>query len=621
MEGFMRYLIAVLLILLIASNLTAQRYELVWSDEFEGSQLDRNTWNIWRGSAYNNELQCYTDNPKNVFVEDGVLNLVAYREPVQCGSLMRSFSSARISTDSTSIGWEYGRFEARIQMPAGTGFWPAFWLMPIRTIGWPRGGEIDIMEFRGNLLTETNAAVHYWQEGCVGNSATCQRYTSQTFDTGINLSESFNTYVLEWTPDEFKWFFNDELFFKVDINSLPADFEPFTGRFYIILNLAVGGFFLPDPTPTTAFPQSFKVDYVRVYQDLNEPPTVSLNGNDLYYDAGEDVVVNVNASDIDGDVERVDLYLNGVLYESRSEFPYQFQLPELMEGCYEFSAIATDNDGGISEMSEPITIVVGNGCELRPYNDMPANIPGIIEMWKYDYGGQGVAYFETTPSVNQGAVDFEIPRPFEAVDLKPVDHPQTEFVIFESVTSEWTTYSVNSAQSGVYDLTIHLSTSLNTSLDVEVNGSAIGALNRIRTNGEIVTRTINNVAFREGINHIRVITRLGNANYFIIQIGDSDPLSVERDAASLPSTITLHNVYPNPFNPTANVMVELPDAEDISLEVFSLDGRKIKDVYNGLLTAGINEFRINMSGYSSGTYLIRLTTPQVSHTRTFTLLK
>jgi len=618
----MRYLVLILMILLSYSNLYSQRYEMVWSDEFDGSQLDSDTWNIWRGSAYNNELQCYTDNAKNVFVEDGVLNLVAYREQIQCANLMRSFSSARISTDSTSIGWEYGRFEARIQMPSGTGFWPAFWLMPIRVIGWPRGGEIDIMEFRGNELTQTNGAVHYWQEGCVGNSATCQRFNSQTYETGIDLSAIFNTYALEWTPDEFKWYFNEELFFSVDINALAADFEPFTGPFYIILNLAVGGNYLPDPTPDTPFPQAFKVDYVRVYQDLNEPPSIDLIDIDSPYDAGEDILINVMATDSDGTVEKIELLLNGEVIQSKQESPFQFVLSGLMEGCYDLSAIAYDNDGGISEESEPQQIVVGNGCELRPFNDVPARIPGIIEMWKYDYGGQGVAYFETTPIVNQGAANYDVPRVFEAVDLIPVEHPQTDFAIYESVATEWISYTVVAEESGTYNLTLQLSTiGSPNSVDVELNGVQVGSFNRIRTEGEITIRTLNALTFEEGANRIRIVTRVGNVSYYFLQIGDSSSVSVDREQNQLPNNITLHNVYPNPFNPTTNVALELPGSEDVTLEVYSMDGRKILDVHSGELSAGIHEFRINMEGYSSGVYFIRLSNSQISQTRSFTLLR
>lgn len=250
--------------LLAGCNSPAEpEYVLVWSDEFDGNELDTDTWIHWEGPAYNNELQYYTGRTDNSFVENGVLHLVADRESHNG----YEYTSARISTDSTSIGWQFGRFEARIRMPEGTGFWPAFWLMPMRDDGWPRGGEIDIMEYRGNEPNTTTGAVHYWVGGCEGNSVECRNYItdSHTLDSS-KLSEEFNIYALEWDETGLHWFLNETEFMHVPFTDIEAEFDPFTTPFYIILNLAVGGDFLPNPDETTPFPQALEVDYVRVYQ-------------------------------------------------------------------------------------------------------------------------------------------------------------------------------------------------------------------------------------------------------------------------------------------------------------------------------------------------------------------
>lgn len=246
----------------ISTVAAAQEYELVWSDEFEADEIDRNTWKFWEGTAYNEELQYYTDRESNAFIKDGKLYLQAQKENFK-GS---EFTSARISTDSTRIGWEQGRFEARIKMPSGKGFWPAFWLMPIREIGWPRGGEIDIMEFRGNEPYTTTGAIHFWREGCEGVAWECRKYFTDKLVTDSDLTEDFNIYSLEWTDTELIWYWNDQEYFRKPFSEIEAEYEPFTGPFYIILNLAVGGSFLPNPDETTPFPQSLVVDYVRVYQ-------------------------------------------------------------------------------------------------------------------------------------------------------------------------------------------------------------------------------------------------------------------------------------------------------------------------------------------------------------------
>lgn len=242
---------------------TAQDYKLVWSDEFDGESIDTETWNFWEGTAYNNELQYYTARNKNAYISDGRLYLEAHKENYADSK----YTSVRISTDSTSIGWEKGRFEARIKMPEGNGFWPAFWLMPVRQIGWPKGGEIDIMEFRGNEPYTTSGAIHFWMEECEGNSGECRKFFVEEYTTqGKKLSEDFHTYALEWTDQELIWYFEGHEFQRIRFDEIEADFDPFTGSFYIILNLAVGGDFLPNPDESTTFPQAMVVDYVRVYQ-------------------------------------------------------------------------------------------------------------------------------------------------------------------------------------------------------------------------------------------------------------------------------------------------------------------------------------------------------------------
>lgn len=248
---------------LISETANSQDYELVWSDEFNEDSLDTDTWNFWEGTAYNNELQYYTPRSKNAYIKNGKLYLEAHKE----NYMGREYTSARISTDSTSIGWKQGRFEARLKMPEGKGFWPAFWLMPIRDIGWPKGGEIDIMEYRGNEPYTTSGAIHFWRGGCDGETLECRKFLVDEFTTGTDkLSDEFHTYALEWTEEELVWYFEDKAYQRIRFEDIETEFNPFSTPYYIILNLAVGGDFLPNPDESTEFPQSYIVDYVRVYQ-------------------------------------------------------------------------------------------------------------------------------------------------------------------------------------------------------------------------------------------------------------------------------------------------------------------------------------------------------------------
>lgn len=238
-------------------------FELVWSDEFQGEDLDPDTWKPWIGPAYNYELQYYTDRDENIFLQDGKLHLQANRENYNG----YKYTSARISTDSTRIGWKKGRFEARMKMPEGIGFWPAFWLMPMNEPGWPKGGEINIMEHRSNEPNTTTGAIHFWENDCIGFNSQCMKYFvgSHVFSDG-NLSDDFHLYALEWNDLGFIWYINDTAFLRVPFSSMDASAEAFLEPFYIILNLAVGGTFVENPDHTTEFPQSLEIDYVRIYE-------------------------------------------------------------------------------------------------------------------------------------------------------------------------------------------------------------------------------------------------------------------------------------------------------------------------------------------------------------------
>ena len=612
----------ILLLFLISLPLSAQRYELVWSEEFNDSELDTDTWNIWKGSAFNNELQCYTDQDKNIQLQDGTLMLTAHREQVQCANLLRSYSSGRISTDTLNAGWEYGRFEISAKMPSGTGFWPAFWLMPAKLIGWPRGGEIDIMEYRGNLVNETNAAIHYWREGCSGNSATCRVVEGQNLDTRLDLSADFNIYALEWTPSKLIWYFNENPFYEVDLTTLSAEYNPFTGSFYIILNLAVGGNYLPNPTPSTVFPQAFSIDYVRVFQDTNQKPEVDVTTIDTIYAAGSSIQLTPSFTDPDGSIAKVDYYLDGELIQSVIESPFHAQLEPLIEGCYELSVIAYDNDGAASESHDPRFITVGEGCTNKAYESTPPVVPASIPFWRYNHGGQNVAYFETTPLLNMGSTDDEVPRAFEGVDIMKVDHPDTDFAVFESVSGEWMRFELESPEEGPTDWVFSLASDISSSFDVEINGIQVGSFNRIRTNGNPVEKTLQNIELLEGLNDIKVTTRIGNITWFTMEVSNSEPVSIDNPSDSeQPVEIMLLKSYPNPFNPSTIVQLELPESEEITLAVYALNGSRILTLHQGLLPQGSHEFKVDMTSFSSGVYFAKATSAENALVLPITLLK
>jgi beta-glucanase (GH16 family) len=258
----MKVFIAFLTLISVATQLKAQCPNLVWSDEFDGTTLNLSKWSYQVGGNGwgNNELQNYTD--RNAEVSNGTLKIIAKAESFQTNN----YTSARIR----SLGkgdFKYGRMEARMKMPVGKGLWPAFWMMPTDNVygGWPQSGEIDITEYLGQQPATIYGTLHYGR-AWPNNSSTSQSFSTQ----GDKLNNDFHTYAIEWTATSIKWFIDGYLFSTktpANLGSLPWIF---TERFHFILNMAVGGKWPGSPNNTTIFPQTFEIDYVRVYDLTNE---------------------------------------------------------------------------------------------------------------------------------------------------------------------------------------------------------------------------------------------------------------------------------------------------------------------------------------------------------------
>jgi len=244
---------------------------LVWQDEFDGTKLDRTSWNVEvMPDPYNEELQYYPDRTDdtpgaNAWLEDGMLIIEARREDYE----HRHYTSARLNTQGKHE-FLYGRIEARIRLPDGVGMWPAFWMLGgnINDVGWPACGEIDIMEGKGRLPNWTSGALHR------GPDANNNRISSgdYTLPTG-NFHDEWHVFAVEWWPHVIRWYVDDHPFMGVERPSGgdPAYWPFDQGQpFFIILNLAVGGWFDPGyPPPDNMQPQRLLVDYVRVYREVS----------------------------------------------------------------------------------------------------------------------------------------------------------------------------------------------------------------------------------------------------------------------------------------------------------------------------------------------------------------
>ncbi|OJJ21700.1 glycosyl hydrolase family 16 [marine bacterium AO1-C] len=237
-------------------------YELVWSDEFEGTagaSPDASKWTYDLGTGTNGwgngEFQSYTQDPTNVALDgNGNLAITAIRNTGP------SYTSARVKTQGL-FEQQYGRIEARIKTPTGPGIWPAFWMLGsnIDQVGWPQCGEIDIMEQKGQQSAITYGSVH--GPGYSAGDAITKPYSiaDSRFDS------DFFIYAIEWGADYIDFFVNGFLYKRVTPSDVTGEWV-YNQPFFLIFNVAVGGTFVGFPVTGTPFPQSMLIDYVRVYK-------------------------------------------------------------------------------------------------------------------------------------------------------------------------------------------------------------------------------------------------------------------------------------------------------------------------------------------------------------------
>jgi beta-glucanase (GH16 family) len=246
------------------SPLTYEGMNLVWQDEFDGSELNPLFWNFEIGIGSNgwgnNELEYYRE--ENTEVRDGHLIINAKKETF--GG--REYTSSRITTKAKKE-FKYGRIDIRALVPKGQGIWPALWMLgsDISDVGWPKCGETDIMEMIGGSNRENTvyATLHWYDE----NSSAADKHASyggnKTLSSGT-FSDKFYVYSIDWTETYIKWYIDGALFHTTDIT--PGSLSEFHKNYFFIFNVAVGGNWPENPDGTTIFPQRMIVDYVRVFQ-------------------------------------------------------------------------------------------------------------------------------------------------------------------------------------------------------------------------------------------------------------------------------------------------------------------------------------------------------------------
>ena len=254
--------------------------KLVWSDEFESSNLSPVNTNNWFHQTqlptgtnwHNGEIQHYTDKIENAYVENGYLNIVAIKEEFNDQGHTKSYTSARLNS---KFAFTYGRVDVRAKLPIEAGTWPAIWMLgknvnekggywqpTFGTMGWPACGEIDIMEhgiFPNMPLNFIQSAIHTLSSS--GNTI------NKGGMVASDVENDFHVYSLNWSPNQLTFLLDDVVFYIYKPEDKNAKTWPFDSDQYILLNVAMGGNAGEiDPFFTQS---GMEIDYVRIYQSDN----------------------------------------------------------------------------------------------------------------------------------------------------------------------------------------------------------------------------------------------------------------------------------------------------------------------------------------------------------------
>lgn len=244
---------------------------LVWEQDFLNCNTDLKNWNIRLGNDLlddegnpidpgwgNGEQQFYTDHVGNLYIDEYGLNLCARSETLEKDGRHFVYTSARLDTKG-HFSFCYGKLIMRAKLPVGQGIWPAIWLLPQdQAYGpWPASGEIDILEAKGRLPRQIAGTLHYGEDW---NHKVVEEFTYELESGTIN---EFREYSLEWDTSYMRWLVDGHCFAEC---CLQPGSMPFDQPFYLVVNLAVGGWYDNVAVDEAALPAVMTISSIRLYQ-------------------------------------------------------------------------------------------------------------------------------------------------------------------------------------------------------------------------------------------------------------------------------------------------------------------------------------------------------------------
>lgn len=612
---------------LVLATAARATWSLIWADEFNGTSLDAANWSPDIGTGCpdlcgwgNNELQYYRS--QNVAVTGGNLVLTARAESFGGAN----YTSGKVTTRGKR-SFLYGRIEMRAKLPTGGGMWPAFWMMPQSDVygGWAASGELDIME-SANGTTSVGGALHY------GGTYPANTSTSTSYSLGgANFADAFHVYAVEWEPDTIRWYVDGVLFMTRTSaqwysSAAPGNARaPFDQPFYILLNAAVGGWYTgctSSSCVTASFPQQYLIDYVRVYEDIvNAAPTVAITAPApaSTLPAG-DITITATAGDTDGTVATVEFYNGAAFLGADATAPYSFTWTGVGNGCYDITARAIDDLGGVA--TDTVDVTVGTGCGQAPFTGYPFGLPLRFQAEDYDSGGAGVAYQDSDPGNTGGQY-----RLSEGVDIEVCSDTGGGYDVGWINAGEWIEYTVDVPTTGTYTIDTRVA-SLQGGGRFHLTFAGIDRTGDIvvpNTTGWQTWTTVSATAsLQAGTQVMRFTPTVSgfNVNWFDILGGASAVLPDLQSAG-----FALHPCRPNPFNPSTTISYELPEPAVVRLTIHDVAGRRLRNLVDGHdLGRGRHEAVWDGrddagQAVAAGVYFYRLDAAGFSATRRMTLVK
>jgi beta-glucanase (GH16 family) len=567
----------------------AQTQYLVWSDEFNGTAIDTSVWSFGAG-ATNDNVHYYTARSENARLVSGELQIIARKESY----MGYDYTSALLQTKN-AVSWRRGRVEARIKLPGGAGFVPAFWMMPADDMygWWPCSGEIDIME---HPTTQPSA---------IYGTAHARAYSSfmgtAPKSTSIQIPDAetaFHVYAVEWSAEQIDYYVDTTKYFTVTNDHGGPPSWPFDQPFYIILDLAVGGGWVGNPAPTTVFPALMEVDYVRVYQLLDD---MLISGKDFVLPMSSGVPYAVPL-------------VPGAAYSW--SIPPTSQITA-GQSTHQIS-INWGNTGG----NVGVTAVMTGASATFTY-------PVVVSNNLLRNGGfeKGVKYWN-----NGVAYPAKASMDLDSAALVPGNH-WAKAVVTTAGANPW---DVQITQQGfAVKSGTQYEGRFKAKADVSGKSISVSLINAKTFNYYGGMTVMLSDAWKAYTFRVTPTENAGGSfnvdfglqagMYAIDSISLVDPTVQSsggtHDGERVPGLFSVGQNYPNPFNPVSTIGFAIAESRFVTLKVYDLLGREVAVLVNEQKVPGRYEVKFDASALASGVYLYRIQAGTFAETKKLVVVR